>query len=677
MLLTTTDHSIYAAISDAPNSTQPRFQCDYVDIGDGVFVPGVQFGQLNGTTRVEIIGPPGSGTIQRQTKSINIFNADSEDIEVTVYFRDDEDDYQLYRCILTPGKTLFWAPDVGWVPGGIPGPQGDQGPTGPQGDGVKWRGTWNNATAYAINDAVYYNGSAYISLSANTNQIPASQPTHWSLMASKGDTGAQGPQGETGSQGAQGEQGEQGEQGPQGETGERGLTWRNTWDSETTYEENDGVAYNGSSYISIADDNSGNDPESSPLFWELLAKAGTDGVDGVDGEDGLGVPPGGTTGQVLAKLSSDDNDTAWVDSFGGGANVNLVPNGHCWVYQRRRLTGSGVGGAVQGADFWRLIASGGTVANMVYSVEAQSITGAPDFYQEYKHGHSTARKIGLICHLPSWRAMYLRGKKATLSFRILANQSRDIRAAIVQYTHAEQNGYSGGNAFTPVNDWNSSVFTLGNFFRSGVDGLDDEPVVTGAVPLVANTWSDRITLTTPVECETDLTNIAVMFWTDTAVAENDYIRLAEVKLEAGDEATRYQPPHFPVDLEEAKMLYQKSFSYRTQPAQNIGVNKGESVWPSPAGASVATCSPLITFDREMAGVPNVITLYSPNSTEAAVRNLTDNTTAASSAVAGATQRGFYITYTTPVGTVAGERFGVHWEAEVPLSSVNSDGYRLP
>lgn len=37
------------------------------------------------------------------------------------------------------------------------------------------------------------------------------------------------------------------------------------------------------------------------------------GEKGADGKDGLGVPSGGTTGQVLAKKSDTDNDTEWTD----------------------------------------------------------------------------------------------------------------------------------------------------------------------------------------------------------------------------------------------------------------------------------------------------------------------------------------------------------------------------
>lgn len=41
--------------------------------------------------------------------------------------------------------------------------------------------------------------------------------------------------------------------------------------------------------------------------------AGVDGLPGTDGTDGVGVPIGGTTGQVLAKASVVDHDTSWVD----------------------------------------------------------------------------------------------------------------------------------------------------------------------------------------------------------------------------------------------------------------------------------------------------------------------------------------------------------------------------
>jgi len=47
---------------------------------------------------------------------------------------------------------------------------------------------------------------------------------------------------------------------------------------------------------------------------------GETGPAGADGADGVGVPAGGTTGQVLAKASATDYATEWVDQSGGGGS---------------------------------------------------------------------------------------------------------------------------------------------------------------------------------------------------------------------------------------------------------------------------------------------------------------------------------------------------------------------
>lgn len=47
-------------------------------------------------------------------------------------------------------------------------------------------------------------------------------------------------------------------------------------------------------------------------------QTGATGATGAKGDTGEGVPVGGTTGQVLAKVSNTDHDTAWVDPSGGG-----------------------------------------------------------------------------------------------------------------------------------------------------------------------------------------------------------------------------------------------------------------------------------------------------------------------------------------------------------------------
>jgi hypothetical protein len=91
--------------------------------------------------------------------------------------------------------------------------------------------------------------------------------------------GPAGPAGEDGAAGPQGPQGIQGETGPQGVQGIQGET-------------------------------------------------GATGPAGSDGVDGEGVPVGGTSGQLLAKIDANDYNTEWVDAptggGGGGGDIQVV-----------------------------------------------------------------------------------------------------------------------------------------------------------------------------------------------------------------------------------------------------------------------------------------------------------------------------------------------------------------
>ena len=52
-----------------------------------------------------------------------------------------------------------------------------------------FRGSWNNATAYSVDDIVVRNNQSYISIQAGTNQDPATATAYWTLMAAKGVDG--------------------------------------------------------------------------------------------------------------------------------------------------------------------------------------------------------------------------------------------------------------------------------------------------------------------------------------------------------------------------------------------------------------------------------------------------------------------------------------------------------
>jgi len=651
MILTTTTRAIYAAIAEAPAVHQPRFQCDYVDIGDGIFVPGVQFGFLNGSTLTEIIAPPASGTLQRQTKSINIYNADTADIEVTVYFRDDADDYQLYKCILTPGKTLFWAPDGGWVPGGIPGPQGDQGPTGPQGEGITWRGTWNNATEYEPNDTVYYNGSAYISLTTNTNQVPVSQPDDWQLMVSKGDTGAEGPQGIQGEQGEQGLQGEQGPQGDEGPQGDKGLNWKGEWSDATAYAVDDAVEHQGDSYICVQTHSNQEPPNA--VYWELLAAGGE------------GVPVGGTTGQVLVKNSDGDGDVGWADAAtggGGGAAPNYLDNWDGLIDQRRNgqmNSGTNRADNRMTVDRWKILTQSATsrIEQLLHDGD-----GAACCFRLIQ-ASGTPQRIGM-CQMQTQidrRGINWIGDGQEIVYGGRARPSaagQSLRCAILAYKSTGTNVWDGVGS-DPVLDWTSTTFTQGNFFKTAAQW--EVVAVSGAIPLTQNVWNTfQVSGVTPA----NVNQTATIVWIEGTMAQDETLDISKQVLTRGDsyDPAMWHPARYEESLAQCLPYCQKSFGPFTTPANNSSA--GHHGMTSVA-ANTAQQNHFIPYKVPLAlrgWVTGQVTVYNPNANNSNVRNRTRNTDSGTVTITEG-DTGFWLNFTGANGWAAGDQLAVNYLIE--------------
>lgn len=89
--------------------------------------------------------------------------------------------------------------------------KGQPGPAGPP--GLTWMGTWDASTVYQPHDAVFVNGSAYVT-ELQTQAQPPSGP--WQLLASQGAQGIPGQNGAPGPTGSPGATGAPGPSGPPG-----------------------------------------------------------------------------------------------------------------------------------------------------------------------------------------------------------------------------------------------------------------------------------------------------------------------------------------------------------------------------------------------------------------------------------------------------------------------------
>ena len=85
----------------------------------------------------------------------------------------------------------------------IKGEDGADGADGLPGAGVSWEGAYSAETTYAADDAVEYNGSAYIANASTTGETPGVAAA-WDLWVAKGDTGDTGSAGADGADGTDG-----------------------------------------------------------------------------------------------------------------------------------------------------------------------------------------------------------------------------------------------------------------------------------------------------------------------------------------------------------------------------------------------------------------------------------------------------------------------------------------
>ena len=135
-----------------------------------------------------------------------------------------------------------------------------------------------------------------------------------------GPVGERGPAGERGADGAPGLPGERGPAGVDGAPGERGPAGADGAPGpkgDPGPPGRDGI--DGAPGAPGQDGAPGRDgADGAPGAKGDKGDPGTPGADGADGAPGVGVPAGGTVGQVLTKTSAGDYATGWADASAGG-----------------------------------------------------------------------------------------------------------------------------------------------------------------------------------------------------------------------------------------------------------------------------------------------------------------------------------------------------------------------
>ena len=216
-------------------------------------------------------------------------------------------------------------------PKGETGSVGPQGEKGPRGDSFRITDVLDN-TKLLPDVSTVTDNFAYL-VRKNEEEVEYEDGAHLFILLVGNNTWTDnGPfSGVAGPQGPQGVQGEQGPQGIQGETGSPFQIY-DTLESFASLPEPSTVT-NNNVYLILKDEEGNVFP--IPHIAVLLVASqswydvGPMGTQGPKGDTGLGVPEGGTVGQVLVKNSNTDYDTSWKTGFmisesGSNSNGNYI-----------------------------------------------------------------------------------------------------------------------------------------------------------------------------------------------------------------------------------------------------------------------------------------------------------------------------------------------------------------
>jgi hypothetical protein len=327
-----------------------------------------------------------------------------------------------------------------------------RGNTGATGQGFTYRNAWVSGTSYNAYDVVTYSGSTYVCiLAVSGTTIPPSDTTHWTLTASKGDTGTSATVAAgtttTGAAGTNASVSNSGSSSaavfdftiPRGNTGAtgQGYTARGLWNSATTYAAYDVVYYNGSTYYALQS-GTNQTPSNRPTYWSLTA---------------LGI----------------NTPVTWIigDTYYPGDTVTRLGSTYYCIAQS-------TGNTPPNATYWQLLASKGDTG----ATGPQGPTGNWDYFAPASGMDIMPRSISGLSRSLGNNFMYVSWFVALNSFTCSSIQVAcsivGVPAAAITANKTQVGLYqpsdSGGN-YSPTSPTNAKCLAIGIKSNTGTGGM--------------------------------------------------------------------------------------------------------------------------------------------------------------------------------------------------------------
>jgi hypothetical protein len=266
-------------------------------------------------------------------------------------------------------------------------------------------------------------------------------------------------------------------------------------------------------------------------------------------------------------------------------NANLWINSDLAIWQRN--TAAVADGAYGFDRVVNLCESGNTTLSLLQ----QPADGIP-YAMRSLQPDAVAKRIGSLQIVEARNCLAYRGKQLVFAPKVRCSAGVTVRVALVAWV-----GAVDAPTRDAVNNWASTNYTAGNFFVAST-----LPIAVGAVALTANTWADvPVSSASPggVVVPSTLTNLYMMVWTDTALAQNATLDLSVVRCGPGTAIPLWTPPNAQQELAKCQRYYETGLSSLTlyaaatvNLATRIKFSATKRVTPSvtTSGVAEANCS---------------------------------------------------------------------------------------
>jgi hypothetical protein len=272
--------------------------------------------------------------------------------------------------------------------------------------------------------------------------------------------------------------------------------------------------------------------------------AGATGLIGLSGSTGIA----GATGTGIAGASGAIGATGPIGSS-ATAGANVIINGGFDFFQRNGNTAVSYYSATDDTycfDRWVSLSESAATSTLRYNLTTGTSAQPGPFVGVLRNLSGSAQRMGLLQIVEGFNSFLLRGQSITLQATITTSVA--VRYAILEWT-----GVADTVTSDIVRDWASTSYTANNFF------LSSNLAVT-AIGSIASTGSIALTATVSGSCN----NLIVFFWTESQLANNAQIYLANVDCHTGS-ARVMSPRPYAEELTLCQRYYEKSYNVDVKP----------------------------------------------------------------------------------------------------------------